>query len=231
MSLSRNKLTLMNLIKLTDQDGYTRRGEFNETRWEPGWIYTAVGPDDKQLCGPGLIHAYEDLLVGLFLNPIHASLVNPRAFLVRGNVVARDCGLKVGCRSVECVKELVVPAITNINRIAFGILAVKRVYRQDSIWNKWADLWLSGVDRSAEAVRVAAEAARETAEIAARVAAEGLTAAREVAAAQSAWDAARAAALENLRLAVGTVAWSERLVTTVSQLPLPKLASQAHKVK
>ena len=66
----------MTLYKLTTQDGVTRKGEHNETKWGDGVEHTASGEGD--LCGPGWLHAYEDPLVAAFMNPAHANITNPR---------------------------------------------------------------------------------------------------------------------------------------------------------
>ena len=52
------------LYKLTDRDGYTRRGDTGETLWVPGRSLTTDGGGN--LCGPGFIHAYTDPLLGVF---------------------------------------------------------------------------------------------------------------------------------------------------------------------
>jgi hypothetical protein len=67
----------MILYKLTDKDGYTRRGRTGETLWGPGVSHTATG-DEAELCTDGVIHAYTDPWLGLFLNPIHANIDHPR---------------------------------------------------------------------------------------------------------------------------------------------------------
>ena len=63
----------MILYKLTDKDGYTRRGQLGETLWGPGVSRTATG-DKAELCTDGVIHAYTNPWLGLFLNPIHANI-------------------------------------------------------------------------------------------------------------------------------------------------------------
>lgn len=61
----------MKLIKLTDQDGWTRRGERNALHWYVGVEHAALG-EHPVLCTDGVIHAYRRLLTAAFLNPIHA---------------------------------------------------------------------------------------------------------------------------------------------------------------
>ena len=78
------------LYKLTDRDGYTRRGRDGETLWEIGVERTASG--EGELCGPGWIHAYTDPLLAVLLNPIHAEITEPRMFECRGVVGETDHG-------------------------------------------------------------------------------------------------------------------------------------------
>ena len=63
------------LYKLTDRDGFTRRGLTGETKWSLGFTLCTSGAGD--LCGPGFIHAYTDPLLAVFLNPIHADILDP----------------------------------------------------------------------------------------------------------------------------------------------------------
>jgi hypothetical protein len=54
------------------------------------------------------------------------------------------------------------PKITEAQKIAFGILSAKEVFK-DKLWNSWADKWLSGEDRSKGSARfVASYAANAT---------------------------------------------------------------------
>ena len=62
------------LYKLTDADGYTRRGEPGKTLWEPGVWHEAPG---GALCSAGVLHAYEDARVAILMNPIQAAVLNP----------------------------------------------------------------------------------------------------------------------------------------------------------
>ena len=83
------------LYKLTDQDGYTRRGEDNATLWGVNVTHKATGLGTK-LCTSDVIHAYRHPLIALFMNPAHASLSNPRLWRASGDVVAEEpckCGV------------------------------------------------------------------------------------------------------------------------------------------
>lgn len=62
------------MIKLTDQNIRTYHG----FQWTVGWWVETSGKG--ALCGPGWLHGYDDLLLALFLNPIHAHIQNPRTW-------------------------------------------------------------------------------------------------------------------------------------------------------
>lgn len=162
----------MKLYKLTDRDGYTRRGASNRTLWAVGTTHTATGTSGG-LCSAEYIHAYEHALLGLFLNPIHADLKDLRLWEGEGEVEARDGQMKVGVKTLAITAELPVPAISTEQRVRFGIYCAW--LGGSAEWRTWARGWLSGTDRSkaaaAEAARAAARAAAESAARAASVAA------------------------------------------------------------
>ena len=139
------------LYKLTDADGYTRRGYGNETKCEEGHVVTATcGRQD--LCTDGFVHAYRHPELGLALNPIHADISKPRLWLCEG-IVRADDGLKVGCRRLHCLEELEVTAIPVEALIRWSIYLVMLVQQEGAIpiWDRWARGWLDGSDRSARA--------------------------------------------------------------------------------
>ena len=171
------------LWKLTNQKSQTR----GATQWGPGITHTANG--QGELCGPGWLHAYTDPLLAIFLNPIHANIAKPRLWRCEGTVGATDHGLKVGTSSLTTLEEVPLPKMTTEQRVRFAILCAKRVCT-DPDWNHWADAWLDGTARSAEAAwaakDAAAEAAMEAAAQAARAAAWAAMAAMEAEAARAA---------------------------------------------
>ena len=120
-----------------------------EFQWELGKWYETTG--EGVLCSPGWFHFYNDPLVGLFLNPTHANIKNPRLFRteVEGKFLD-DNGLKCGYSRAKLVEELPVPQISLVQRIRFAILCTKEVYKGKE-WNKWANNWLSGKDRTINA--------------------------------------------------------------------------------
>jgi len=189
------------LYKLTDENGRTH----NQTQWGEGVTHSGTGKGG--LCGPGFIHAYEDPLVAVFMNPIHADFPDPLMWEAEGEIAIRNGQLKCGCVSLTTVREIPLPVVTTEQRIRFAILCAKEVCR-DAEWNAWADKWLSGEERgkeSAAAARAAASAdaawaAWSAAEAAASAAAAEWGAAEWAAAAElaAAWAAGAAAAALDL---------------------------------
>jgi hypothetical protein len=152
----------------------TRKGESNETTWAVGEWVEATGNPNQGLCSDAYIHWYSDPLLAVLLNPIHANIPNPRLWEVETSGDERTDGvLKGGSRCVRLIREISIPRITTEQRIRFAILCAKRVY-DDVEWNKWADDWLSGQNRTAAdaAYDAAYSAAYTAADAAARAAAE-----------------------------------------------------------
>ena len=128
--------------KLTDSEIRTYKG----FQWELGKWYETTG--EGKFCSPGWLHFYNDPLVGMFMNPIHADIENPRLFRaeVEGNFID-DNGLECGYSRARLIEELPVPQISPVQRVRFAIFCVKEVYKEKG-WNKWADNWLSGKNRT-----------------------------------------------------------------------------------
>jgi hypothetical protein len=194
------------LYKLTNQDMQTYGG----FQWKIGEAAPRLS-GKGELCSAVYYHAYKHPELAIVFNPIHAAFAKPCLFEARGRV-AKDDGLKVGCRTLTLVKELEIPSLSNETLVTFAILCVKEV-NNNSQWNIWADAWLSGEDRSEEAAAEAAEAAAWAAEAAARAAEaaagaaawaarEAATAAATAAEAAAAEAAARVARAVNLDLVV-----------------------------
>ena len=132
----------MKLIKLTDENDRSH----GDTQWGKGVTHTASGQGN--LCNYGWIHAYEDLLVGLMLNPVHANFRRPHAWKSEGSgEVKRDHGLKIGVTTLTTLRRIAVPVITTEQRVRFAILCAAEVYL-DSAWRRWAQKWLDGFGRT-----------------------------------------------------------------------------------
>ena len=143
--------------KLTDENLETYHG----CHWQLGVERSAAGRGE--LCTAGWIHVYDDPLLAIIMNPIHANFQRPRLFEVatRGRV-KNDRGMKFGVQHCTLVRELPPPVITPVQRAAFGILCVLPVYT-DTCFIAWAEKWLNGSDRSIEAAANAANAAANAA--------------------------------------------------------------------
>ena len=171
----------------------------------------------------GWLHFYNNPLVGLFLNPVHANIKNPRLFRaeVEGNFID-DNGLKCGYSRAKLVEELPVPQISLVQRVRFAILCAKKVYKEKE-WNKWANNWLSGKDRTEKSaaieiytIQIAMESTAESAEESAFYAAKSAeSAAIVVYIAQSAMESATSAA------------FAVRIATENKKIDLIKIARKA----
>jgi len=136
--MKRNKI----VYKLTDENGRT----YNGTQWGPGISHSGTG--DGELCGPGFIHYYDDALLAVLLNPIHADFKNPRLWESKpSGKTKQDNGLKSGSRTLKTIREIPLPVVTTEVRIAFAIYCALECSVSDS-FRVWAERWLSGEDRS-----------------------------------------------------------------------------------
>lgn len=163
--------------KLTDRDGYTRRGQTGETLWGVGDTVRPTGQGSKE-CGPGVLHGYISPEVAVLGNPAHANIGNPRLFEIEADAPWQTDGLKrwtTGACIV--VRELPLPTLTTEELVAWVICLASHASTRE-----WAVGWLSGVDRS-EAAALAARYERAAECEASRAALE------------AAWAASRAAAL------------------------------------
>ena len=111
------------LFKLTYQDGTTRKGEENETRWGRGVTHTAVGnplPGLRLLCTDQVIHAYRSPEIAVFANEMHAEIPNPLCWSAKGLVLVED-GLKVGCRTLTTLETVPLPVLTREHRVKIAL--------------------------------------------------------------------------------------------------------------
>ena len=133
--------------KLTDENMQTYGG----FQWKLGKVYEIdidLQNKNMPLCFSSWFHVYSHPLVAVLMNPIHAKFTNPRLFKCScSGYHQTDTGLKEGFTKVKLLKELKIPEITLTQRVAFGILCAKKVYKEKE-WNEWADKWLKGKDRS-----------------------------------------------------------------------------------
>ena len=133
----------MKAYKLTDENNRTH----NNTQWGENVTHEAMG-NGKKLCTDGWIHFYEDPLVAMMMNPIHASFDNPHLWEAEAEGEVLREATKSGCKKLTTLKQIPLPEITLTQRVAFGILCALEVCEDES-FRGWAKKWLSGKDRSA----------------------------------------------------------------------------------
>jgi len=137
-------MTMNIRYKLTEQDLTT----YNDTKWVLNeWKET---DGFGKLCTGGWLHCYSDPLLAILLNPAHANITNPKLFKceVEGKCLT-DHGLKEGWTRMRIIEEVPFPQLSEINKIAFGILCALEV-NNDEEFVKWAKNWLENKDRSKE---------------------------------------------------------------------------------
>ena len=147
----------MKLYKLTTQDNKTK----NDTLWAPEVTHTAKESGDG-LCSGSWIHAYSHPLVAMIMNPNHANIRNPKLWLAEGAPGCYDGQLKLGCKSLTTVRELIVPVISLESNVVFAIDIALAVFN-DASFAEWANGWKSGGNRSCAAAYAAADAAADAA--------------------------------------------------------------------
>jgi hypothetical protein len=191
---AREETKMATWYKLTDKDGYTRKGKENECLWGENITHYATGKG-SQLCSRDLIHVYRNPLIASFMNPSHADFKNPLLWECEANgECAHEGQLKSGFKTVTTIRRIDLPVITLEQRIRISIYCALKQYSAPS-FVKWANAWLDGSDRSARAAEAAARAAEAAAAVAVEWAAEWAAwAAREAAVAWLAVAAAEAAA-------------------------------------
>ncbi len=176
----------MKAYKLTDKNDCTYGG----CQWGKNVTHTADGKGE--LCTSGWIHYYSDPVLALFLDPLHGHF-GSRAHLWEVEVsgeIKTDRGLKFGTTELTTVERLRKKRITREHRIRFAVFCAKAVCH-DKAWNKWADAWLDGTDRTHAASAAAAyDAAYAVRAAAAYDAAYAVRAAAYAVRAAAAYDAA-----------------------------------------
>jgi hypothetical protein len=143
----------MKAYKLTDKNNQT----YNGCQWGENITHETDGVGE--LCGSGWIHFYDDPYLAVLFNPIHAKFNNPILWEIETDGrIKQDKGLKFGATKVTTLKQIPLPEITSEQKVTFGILCAKEVYKEKQ-WNKWTDNWLSGKDRTTYAAHAANAAA------------------------------------------------------------------------
>jgi len=130
--------------KLTNQNMQT----YNGFQWKlEEWYVISEAKRGANLCSKSWFHCYDDPLLAVLFNQVHADIKNPRLFEceARGESL-EGIGVKFGFTEMRITKNIPLPEISTNQHVAFGILCAKEVCKVQS-WNEWADNWLNGYDR------------------------------------------------------------------------------------
>ena len=104
------------VYKLTDKFGQT----IGMTQWGNNVSHTAKG-NSKKLCSDGFIHYYTHPLLAVLLNPIHADFKSPKLWEAEASGEIINEPLKSGCKTLRTIKEIPLPEISRVQKIAFEI--------------------------------------------------------------------------------------------------------------
>jgi hypothetical protein len=134
--------------KLLTQDMKTRKWQTNEMDWsDVGVWHEATGEHGQGLCSDEYLHDYDDLLLAVFMNPVHSNINLPVCYETERDGDTETDGVKRGSRRLRLVRKVELPHVTDEQRVRFAILCAKEVC-EDKQWLKWADKWLSSKSRS-----------------------------------------------------------------------------------
>src|SRR3989304_5338873 len=146
-------MKLHDAYKLTESDGTTH----GRTQWGPGVRHEATGQGDKP-CTDGAIHSYESPEMAALMNPIHAKFKKPILWHFAEEDEFKTDGLKRWGKAGTTTKRAQLPHFSPTQRAIWAILVTKEVYTEPA-WNKWADGYLDGSNRSEAATEAAGAAA------------------------------------------------------------------------
>lgn len=134
----------MKKYKITNQDMTT----YADCKWEIG-VKKEIAIPGNTLCSDQVFHFYDSPEIAVLLNPIFYNYKNYRMWEIDGDEVSHD-GLKGGSKWQTLVREVRVPIIALEKKIQIAILLTHKIAKCTiPEWNKWADAYLSGDDRSA----------------------------------------------------------------------------------
>jgi hypothetical protein len=206
--------------KLTDQNLRTYMG----FQWVVGEWVDASGELDQSLCSDGWIHFYDDPLLAVFFNPIHANIDKPRLWEIETDGDTKVDATKGGARRARLLTELPLSLISLSQRVEIAIRCVLTLHSEPN-FVIWAENWLNGTNRTKAAAAKAA-AAWTWAEAAAWSAA----CSAEAEAAWSATRAAQEAAMWAAKAATAEAAmWAAKAATAEAVMWAAKAVAKAAK--
>ncbi|MEK7112476.1 MAG: hypothetical protein AAB875_04050, partial [Patescibacteria group bacterium] len=147
------------LYKWTDAGLWTRAGKSNALLWGEGVRHGVAW--GGTLCEAGCLHAYRTPLLAVLLDRAHGRYTREHGAILwecGGEVRAED-GAKVGCGALTTVRRVEPPVVTTAQRVRFAVLCAQADGRSTAGWQRWAERWLSGEDRTRAAATDAAFAA------------------------------------------------------------------------
>lgn len=148
--------------KLTDQNGYTRRGLTGQTKWEIGTKVRPTGEYQGKPCAPGVLHDYEHPLLAILLNPIHANIDKPLMFVLEHDIEPNTDGLKRWTtRQVSVISEMSPPVVTITQRVKWAQACAAAAFAAAAA--RAAQARAAAAMTAAKAAREAAWAARAAA--------------------------------------------------------------------
>lgn len=133
--------------KITDGNGWTK----NNTQWGENITHEITKPGTT-LCSDEVFHGYETPEIAIFMNPAHGNYDEKTMLLweAKGTVVAGD-GMKLGFKRQTTIKQVEKPIITAEQRVEIAILCTMKVIKNRQ-WRKWARNWITGTDRTVNAI-------------------------------------------------------------------------------
>ena len=134
----------MIVYKWITQDGYTRKGHFNEHNWFKKPLLETHG--GYSLYNEGWIHAYEHPLLAVLNADIHTygdaddRLMRANAF----GLIQRDRQIKLGTTKLLMLGETTIPEITLEQRRCYTMLCLSRCPRLEPAVQRIVDHFFAG---------------------------------------------------------------------------------------
>ncbi len=145
----------MKVCKITDRDGYTRRGEDGETKWGKN-VCHRITKKGNVLCSNKVFHCYKSPYLAILMNPIHGGYDSKSLLLWEAKIpkIVADDGTKSGCKTLTTIKKIPVPTFTTEQLVEIAIRCAMKVY-DDEKFKGWAMKWITNQDTSESAAESA----------------------------------------------------------------------------
>jgi hypothetical protein len=154
----------------------------------------------RQLCTDGVLHVYDTPEQAALMQHVYCRDYT-RAWIVASDDEGISDGITRGIRSCTILQEIKLPELTTDQCVEIAIRVALLLGYDYEYYQRWADGWLSGRNRSAAAADAAASVADADDTYAARAAAYAATAAgRAVRAAADAANAVRTTGLDTNKI-------------------------------